>query len=412
MWKQPWGYIEGWTISFGVLITGIILQSFSGKIISESFHYPVNVIFGAVFILLLLIFHLISKNKPVLRWFSGYSAAITSVASLLFLSIIMGLTRQLHYSADLSQGNIIERLGFMQMTVSWQFILISLYFLWILGLVILKRLSRFKWKDTGFILNHLGLFIAFFSAILGSSDLQRLQMVALLNESEWRAKNDKNEMVELPLAIELNSFTIDEYPPKLMMLDNVTGEALPKKKPANVLIETYPSATELFGWELEITEYLPFAAALVSEDTINYVEFNGEGSTSALYVKARNPKDGAHREGWVSCGNHQFTFSYIKLTEEESLIMPIREPKRYASDITVYIQNGESKNAIIEVNKPLTIAGWKIYQLSYDEKHGKWSQYSVFELVKDTWLPFVYSGIVMMLFGCVFMFASAPNKSN
>jgi hypothetical protein len=59
----------------------------------------------------------------------------------------------------------------------------------------------------------------------------------------------------------------------------------------------------------------------------------------------------------------------------------------------------------------LSIGGWKIYQYSYDTVRGKWSQYSVFELVIDPWLPVVYLGIFMLLAGSVFLFLSAPKKT-
>jgi len=278
-------------------------------------------------------------------------------------------------------------------------------------LTILKRLGQFKWKDTGFILNHAGLFIALFCAILGSSDMQRLRMTVPLNTPEWRATNEKGEMVELPLAIELKSFTIDEYPPKLMLLDNNTGEALPRKKPENVSVETFPKSVDLLDWKLEITTWLPFAACLHNKDTINFVEFFGEGATSALYVKAHNIKDGIQKEGWVSCGNFMFHYASLRLNDDVSLIIPEREPKRYASDVTVYTQSEKIKEALIEVNKPLYIEGWKIYQLSYDVVRGKWSRHSVFELVRDPWLPLVYTGICMMLVGALFLFISAPNKT-
>ena len=410
MWKQPPGYTEGWTICSGLFITGIVLQLFSGKIVSDLLNFPINLISGALFLIFILSFHLISIKIKKLQWFAGYAAAVTSLSSLLFLIIIMGLTRQLPSSYDLSQENGFVRVGFMQMTVSWPFILLILYFLWILGLVVLKRLSRFKWKDTGFVFNHSGLFIALFGAIWGSGDLQRLRMTVPLNTPEWRATNEKNETVELPLAIELKSFTIDEYPPKLMLLNNITGEALPEKKPVNVSVETCPFEAELLDWKLEIVRDLPCAAGINNLDTINYVEFHGEGATSALYVKAYNVTDDTRKEGWVSCGNHLFPYASLRLNEKVSLIMAEREPKRYASDVMVYTQSGYSKEELIEVNKPLSVDGWKIYQLSYDETIGKWSQYSVFELVKDPWLPVVYSGIGMMLAGAVFLFISAPKK--
>jgi len=105
MWKQPWRYSEGWTICGGILITGMILQFFSGKISPDLFHSPFNLIFGAVFLLLLLLFHLVSKKIKGLQWFAGYTAAMTSLSSLLLLVIIMGLTRQASSSHDFSQAN-------------------------------------------------------------------------------------------------------------------------------------------------------------------------------------------------------------------------------------------------------------------------------------------------------------------
>ena len=52
----------------------------------------------------------------------------------------------------------------------------------------------------------------------------------------------------------------------------------------------------------------------------------------------------------------------------------------------------------------------EIYQLSYDETKGKWSRMSVFELVRDPWLPIVYTGILMMIAGAIGLFLSAPVK--
>ncbi len=412
MWKQPWGYAEGWTICIGLFITGLILQITTGVVEVDVFHYPANLISGILFILLLLVLHIYKRKTALLRWFSGPEASITSLASLLFLIIVMGLTRQSSPSADLSAEEGFVRLGFTQMTVSWPFILLFLYFLGILGLVVLKRISRFKWKrDTGFILNHAGLFIALFSAVLGSGDLHRLRMTVPLDTPEWRATDEKGEMVELPLAIELKSFTIGEYPPKLLLLDNATGKALPEDRPSTLLVEEYPMTGKLLDWEIEVTDYLSSAASMTTKDTVLFSPYMSEGATSAVYVKASNVHDGTQREGWVSCGNYMFPYQALRLNQNVSLIMPEREPKRFASEVSVFTQEGETKDYTIEVNKPLSVAGWKIYQLSYDEVMGKWSRISVFELVKDPWLPVVYTGIFMMLAGAVYLFVSAPKKS-
>ena len=70
----------------------------------------------------------------------------------------------------------------------------------------------------------------------------------------------------------------------------------------------------------------------------------------------------------------------------------------------------ESLRVVIEVNKPFELEGWKIYQLSYDESKGRWSDISVFELVRDPWLPVVYTGIWMMIAGAVCLFALSQKR--
>ncbi len=90
--------------------------------------------------------------------------------------------------------------------------------------------------------------------------------------------------------------------------------------------------------------------------------------------------------------------------------MPEREPQRFASEVKVYTQEGTITEGTIEVNRPMEIEGWKIYQLSYDESKGGWSDISVFELVRDPWLPVVYAGIIMMMLGAVCLFVSAQKR--
>ena len=59
----------------------------------------------------------------------------------------------------------------------------------------------------------------------------------------------------------------------------------------------------------------------------------------------------------------------------------------------------------VDVNNPVEVEGWRIYQYSYDTQMGAMSQTSILELVSDPWLPLVYTGIYMMLAGAVCLFA-------
>ena len=79
-------------------------------------------------------------------------------------------------------------------------------------------------------------------------------------------------------------------------------------------------------------------------------------------------------------------------------------PKRFASIIRIKTESGKDVDATVDVNKPVEVDGWKIYQYGYDTQMGAKSQISVLELVSDPWLPVVYTGIYMMLGGAVSMF--------
>jgi hypothetical protein len=84
--------------------------------------------------------------------------------------------------------------------------------------------------------------------------------------------------------------------------------------------------------------------------------------------------------------------------------MTFPEPKAYRSEVKVFTPDGDVKNGIIEVNSPMTMKSWKIYQFSYDTQKGRDSEHSIFELVYDPWVIPSYIGFILMLFGAVTLF--------
>lgn len=408
MWQKPWGYKEGFAICGGLFLTGTLLQIVLGKCSLDILSYPVNICVGILYVAVLLTAYAFSRKSYVVRWMSSYSAAVTAMLSVVALTVIMGLTRQVQ--PDITLTGLDKWLGFPQMLSACSFILLFFWFTSLLGVTTIKRIHHFRWRDLPFVLNHLGLFLALTGAVLGSADMQRLKMTTQIGKAEWRALDERQQLRELPLAIELKEFTIDEYPPKLMLIDNASGKALPEGQPENLLVEDEVGNGKLMDWEIDITKKIPMAASVATADTMNFVEFHSMGATSAVYLTARNIKTDAYTEGWVSCGSFMFPYKAIRLNEEVSLVMPEREPRRFASNIKVYTESGRQDSTTIEVNKPFEIEGWKIYQLSYDESKGRWSDISVFELVRDPWLPVVYTGIWMMIVGAVCLFTLSHKR--
>ena len=302
MWTKPYRMKEGFLIGGGLMIVGLLLQLSVGPVDWDVFRWPVNGFVLAGFLGIIALIFLLRKRVYGCRFIGTYQAAIPALVYVVVLTIVMGMTRQKSLTSPIEEGSwwINYMLNF------WPFVLIYVYIAVILGQIILRRTFNFHFsvfnlkRDIPFLLNHLGLFLAMTTATLGNADMQRLKMIAVKGESEWRALNPQQLIVEMPFKIELKEFVMETY------------------------------------------------------------------------------DDGS--------------------------------PRRFASDIQILTKTGEDIRTTIEVNKPVEVDGWKIYQYGYDTQMGAMSQISILELVSDPWLPLVYTGIYMMLAGAVCMFVLGGRK--
>ena len=279
---------EGFLIGGGLIVAGLMLELSVGPVVWKAFRWPVNGIVLVGFLALIAILYLLRKRVYGFQFIGTYMAAIPALVYAVVLTIIMGLTRQ-----------TVDGVWLNNMLSFWPFVLIYVYIAVILGLVIIRQIRTAVANTSLFtlhfsLLSHLGLFLAMTTATLGNADIQRLKMITVKGEPEWRALTEEQQVVEMPLAIELKDF----------------------------IMETYD--------------------------------------------------DGS--------------------------------PKRFASDIQILTKTGKNIHTTVEVNKPVEVDGWKIYQYGYDTQMGAMSQTSILELVSDPWLPLVYTGIYMMLGGAVCMF--------
>ena len=144
--------------------------------------------------------------------------SVSLIVAMLLLTIIMGLTPQATHSHSF--------LGCDVMTSSWAFIIIYALTLLSLGILVVRRLKIFRLKDYGFYLNHIGLWLLLLCSGLGYADMERYIMHVREGETEWRVYDDHNNVKELPIAISLNDFDMDYYPPKLAIIDMENGEVL------------------------------------------------------------------------------------------------------------------------------------------------------------------------------------------
>ena len=401
-WVHPWSYREGTIVTVAILLLGFALQAAGGGMVLRVAGFPWNLISGIVFLGILVTFYFWLKKHPAVKWLGGVKAALPAILGFTFLVLLMGFVKQ----DVVHQNNLVRILGLSHLVQTWPFILINLYLMVLLGIVTLKRLTPFTRRNVGFFLNHFGLFLALFSTARGSSDVQTLNMNCYENQSEWRASDRRGNIVELPLAIKLLDFTIDEFRPKVTIIDNKTGKILMgKNRQSFELLDR--DTFVFFEYHLEVDTFLA-TSGKVGE---SYFAVNEPGSAPSARVKVTNSLDGTVTSGWICSGSFVLQPEALKLNDHHSLVMLPAEPKKFSSEVSVLTKDGTSRNLTIEVNKPIMINGWTIYQLSYNEEMGRWSDMSVLQLVRDPWLPAVYSGIFLMMAGAVFLFIFGKPKN-
>lgn len=278
------------------MLLGMLLNMILGPFDFRLIAFPVNVVLGLIMIGIYLSLLFDKGLRRILNWLSGVKASIYILFALLSLTLVMGLIPQ---ENSFSGGDDIfcDPFLFSVMTRSWIFVLVYLLTLFILGVVIVKRLIRFRVKDTGFYLNHVGLWVLLFSSGAGYGDVIKEVMKVEEGDVEWRVFDSYGKFRELPIAIQLNDFDIEYY----------------------------------------------------------------------------------------------------------SQSSPFPEPKRYISDVEIYTKDGLIKKGILEVNRPIRLGNWTVYQYGYDTRAGKYSSYSLFYLVYDPWIIVVYIGFIMVAMGAGIM---------
>jgi hypothetical protein len=352
---------------------------------------------GGGFLAVLVLIHLFFRKRAWVRWLAGVPVAICSVSMYTLLVLIMGFLPQ----TDTETTTWVQQFGFSHLASSWIMVVIQTYMLSSLGLITIRRLIPLHRKNIGFFLNHAGLWLTLVAASIGTSDFYRLQVPLMEGEDYLPfAYNDKGEQYHLPYSLALKNFEIEEYPAQLAVFNKNTSKIAPTPTQ-----ESWPHCAEgvkikYRDIQAEVVKFLPLASREGEEK--NYTISTEPNAAQASLVHIRTAT--TDTTVWLSNGNFVMPYKMYHANDSLAVVMLQAEVKSYRSYIKWRTKDQKTDSAWLEVNKPLTVAGWKIYQISYDEEQGRWSDKSVLEAVADPWLPTVYVGIFMMLAGAVYLF--------
>lgn len=245
-----------------------------------------------------------------------------------------------------------DPVGLTKMLSFWPFILVYVWMTAILGEVTINQIARFSWRRFPTLVSHVGLFLILTCGTLGSADMLRVKMYCETGQLEWRGLDAFNNVHQLPVAIQLEKFTIDEYPPKLMLIDK-TGRPLPQDKPENLLVDNGMKSGQLLDCKIDILKRIDNAVPVMLSKMIGkmpegmmgnirmdslgqarnkdgYIASDASGSACALLVRvtrgvnANGSSDSNLIKGqkqvvtgWITSGSYLFPYQALRLKTAE-----------------------------------------------------------------------------------------------
>ena len=400
IWKFPWGFAESILIITSLMISGFMIDLFSMNKAEIKFSYPNNlIIIGVLFISAIIIFLVFKKSKFV-KWLQSAQLAIVTISWLLFLVLLMGVFKQENSTEFL----VVKKLYLNNILQSSAFFLLQLVLFLNISFALFNRFSKFNIKNISFILNHLGILILIVALGFGSGDISKHTLKISKNNFTWNVKQG-NSVIELPFAFKLVDFKLENFPAKIGIIDNKTDNIL--KGNDKIMLTGQDSVIHFNGKLITLKKYINNSVQFGE----NFHPVNEIGSCPSAFIQI-NDENNNKKTAWISRGSHLYPSVLFEIDSSYTLGMLEPEAKSYKSDIAVYFKDGKTKKYTIEVNKPVNINGWDIYQTDYNKEMGEWSDYSVIEMVYDPWLDIVYLGVFTMLAGVILLIFTGKQQNN
>ncbi|PKP19543.1 MAG: hypothetical protein CVU02_00830 [Bacteroidetes bacterium HGW-Bacteroidetes-19] len=393
-WSTPWSYKQGLLIAFTLPVIGLLLEFvLRGEPISIP-SFPYNAIILGVYLLIIALLSWFKRDSTLVKFLSTIPASVSAIVVFTLIVLLMGIIPQIN-----STQNWINVLGLNHILHNMMFMFSFVYLVTILSFTTFKKIVPFRLRNISFILNHAGLLIVLTGGVLGTADMYRLKMICTYNTPVWFGTDKDGKQFELPLALELQQFDIEYYEPEIVLLDNKTEEVLKISPKPDAFVEK--NKTILLNSEYSVIVDTFYRHSFESNQKFYPVE--SIGSTHAAKIRVFHPKTKKEiTKGWISAGSFLQNPRYLR-NDEVTFALGAPKPKKYSSVFKLYSPNKEPHMVTLEVNKPIKCNGWKLYQVSYDDQKGRWSEYSVVEAIKDPWLPFVYIGFILLIVGSVFL---------
>jgi hypothetical protein len=283
---------------------------------------------------------------------------------------------------------------------------------------------RFRWKNLGILLIHLGLALLIIGELYTSTFAVESQMTVRVgetadystsfNEVELIVSNSMGESTSIPQnkMKEAKAIDIPGTPLKLLFLKTFPNARFERQTAEEA--ESSVSANQGFGKTLRV---IPLPRQ-VAEDKFNhftaYVEVSNSQGTLGTWLTS----NGISKPQEIECNGHQYQIQIrqrryyhdfsIQLNKFTHEVHPETQiPKNFASEISLFNSKADlTRQASIFMNSPLYLNNTTVYQASYAED----DQVSIFQVVDNPGKVIPYYSSALVALGLVLQFFSSFSK--
>ncbi len=165
-----------------------------GEVNPEWLRYPVGVVLAINYIYLLIVLVARSDKWRWVRHLTGHKASAWSLAGMLVMTIIFGLTGKCGPS-------------------SWPFCILFLCFITVLGLRSFHEIKHWKAAPKLTTIIHITIFLVLAAAFFSSGDKEKARVMAYIDKPlHVGVSSQTGKTVILPFTLTLEDFVMENYP--------------------------------------------------------------------------------------------------------------------------------------------------------------------------------------------------------
>lgn len=335
-------------------------------------------------LLLLIVYQAWRPQSPVLASLGGIPLAIASLAAAGLIAAPTAI-----WPTGTTAPSFLLRLGLADSTTSLPFA--AAYALLLANLTVSGARYALTRRSSAWtvVFVHAGLVVALGAAASGLGNTVRARV--WLEEGAPAATRafriDDGRPVPLPRPIALRDFQLETWEASLAAGEQAAGTW--RYRPGRLALR--PGTEEHLGpWLVHIDEVLPQVAIVDGQPR----PFPQPGAGPAARVRVMDVSGAVLASGWVHPPTAHGPPLILPVGNTGAVLIPPLKPRLFRSLLRLGDQDTE-----LEVNRPLMVDGWWLYQTGYDEERGGASTRSQLEAVHDPALPGIYAGVGLLAIG-------------